>query len=626
MMNDYDEQKNILQINKIKEAQRGHHKNISIKKPTMSKVCFTATLLLFLAHRHATDALSFASAGGSHRAASSCVGILRGFHQKQIIYNNNITIPAMNLVKYNSAISGGSIPALLYTYSPIPTDQLLETDRLMDPKKITPELLNMIPDTSLGSSLSEKTSFLDQLRTKVPLAFDVMFGLRRKLKVHSYWSFLMYNKHFKPYNIPQNKYFTSNQNELIRILEENPKLKEKDFILPRSDVTTTPIIGFTLHGTKGDSNQFMNKYNNIYDEAFENYQNPKNNVEMNSASMMTQQVLDIRDEIGNDGNLPIPLIASSEIVETKFDGKVLFKENNLVQFPFKGSRPFEWGKGTRFSLETLLAMATNFPGTTGTGLAQIFTNVRKVGFNGFSDTFAFADGGTNDLFGIPALVEREEKKIFSIYNFNQNRPNADFSTAYADIYKEAPSTDVNDPSFENDFQKWLTFMNPRFTCYFGSFGLTRINQANFMNHIFEDPNLDRLKELMIKFNSLFKAGEPLVATLHDLKVIDNPFWGIKGGKTVDLTLLFFNMPKKFSEQVSEDCAPGGIDDDGRFKDTELRSVPELPMVSATDALKYTKKQINMVAYLGSWIVHHGWNGLRGHDGKIKFEGFAEMFV
>ncbi len=41
---------------------------------------------------------------------------------------------------------------------------------------------------------------------------------------------------------------------------------------------------------------------------------------------------------------------------------------------------------------------------------------------------------------------------------------------------------------------------------------------------------------MIKYNSLFKAGEPLIAILKDLEVIDNPFWNIKGGngKTIKI--------------------------------------------------------------------------------------------
>eukprot|EP00978_Attheya_sp_CCMP212_P008006 scaffold18654_cov51-Attheya_sp.AAC.4 len=41
----------------------------------------------------------------------------------------------------------------------------------------------------------------------------------------------------------------------------------------------------------------------------------------------------------------------------------------------------------------------------------------------------------------------------------------------------------------------------------------------------------------LQYNSLFKAGEPHIATLKDLEVIDNPFWGVKSGKTVDLTLI-----------------------------------------------------------------------------------------
>lgn len=101
----------------------------------------------------------------------------------------------------------------------------------------------------------------------------------------------------------------------------------------------------------------------------------------------------------------------------------------------------------------------------------------------------------------------------------------------------------------------LTVINPRITCYFGFFGESLINHSNTPNHVFIDPNLDRLKELMVKYNSLFKADEPLIATLHDfLATIDNPFWGITAGKKVDITLMYFNMPKKFSEQVPEECS------------------------------------------------------------------------
>lgn len=35
--------------------------------------------------------------------------------------------------------------------------------------------------------------------------------------------------------------------------------------------------------------------------------------------------------------------------------------------------------------------------------------------------------------------------------------------------------------------------------------------------------------------------------------------------------------------------------------------------------------MNMMGYFGSWMMHHSWNGLKGHDGKVKFEGFGRIF-
>eukprot|EP00957_Ditylum_brightwellii_P053817 4077287-Ditylum_brightwellii.AAC.1 len=87
---------------------------------------------------------------------------------------------------------------------------------------------------------------------------------------------------------------------------------------------------------------------------------------------------------------------------------------------------------------------------------------------------------------------------------------------------------------------------------------------------------------MMKYNSLFEAGEPLIATLNDLEVIDNPFWGVKGGKTVNLTLMWFNLPEKFSSQIPKDAA--------EFTSEEFKNVPELLVDNPTDALKYSQPQ------------------------------------
>jgi len=286
----------------------------------------------------------------------------------------------------------------------------------------------------------------------------------------------------------------------------------------------------------------------------------------------------------------------------------------------------------RFSVEFLVSMSTNFVGSAGENskVSLFVTGMRKLRLSDNSvDTQRFADGGTSDLMGIIPLVDQGTKNIISVYNFNQNPDFTGFTNSYADIYNAAPCTSMEDPDFDIHFQTWLKHINPRITCYFGFFNTYPINHANIMNHIFHDPNIDRLKELMIKYNSLFEAGEPLIATLKDLEVIDNPFWGISGGKTVDLTLIYFNMPRKFSENVPEEAVPPPegkekLDKDGRFTNEEFKVVPELP-VDGADALKYSHGQVNMMGYLGSWMVNHSWDGLKGLNGEVLFEGFGEIF-
>ena len=550
----------------------------------------------------------------------------------------------MHAVKYNSGISGGSFPAVLYSYAQVPTEELLETKRSTDPSTITPELLATIPKTSMGYTFIKKKNDLKISQrflvflTKPTEVFRIFRGI---FKVHSWWSRFIYLKHCKPLNIPKNKYFTSGPDELKTILEDNPNLKEKDFLLPRSDVKTMPMILWTMHGSRADANIYMNNYKKIKQEAWDDYKAEESlkyftskNFNEEARPDMTKMILGIRDKY--NGNLPVPFIGTADAVWSPYTGTMTLRRST-VDFPIADTKPFEWGTRSRFSVENLIALSTNFPGSNGNGdgvgalvLPQLFSNVRKVKLTeDYTGTQLFADGGTNDLMGILPAIQKGVDKIIALYNFNQSPPYADFETTYADIYHKAPSTDRSDPNFDTDFRQWLSMINPGITCYFGFFGASLINHSNTVNHVFNDPNLDRLKELMVKLNSLFKADEPLIATLHDLETIDNPFWGVKGGKKVDITLMYFSMPKKFSEQVPEESVPPPegmekIDKDGRFNNELMRRLPELPN-DPVSSMQYSPAQVNMMAYLGSWMVTHSWDGLKGHDGEIKFEGFAEIF-
>jgi hypothetical protein len=128
--------------------------------------------------QNGVNSIGLALAGGGNRATSTCTGILRGFQQHQIKTKDGKTCPAMDAVQYNSGISGGSIPAALYTFAQVPTNKLLETDRLVDPEAITPELLETLPKTSmLGYAITK-----DPLR--LPKVSMLPFLLGKIFKVH----------------------------------------------------------------------------------------------------------------------------------------------------------------------------------------------------------------------------------------------------------------------------------------------------------------------------------------------------------------------------------------------------------------------------------------------------------
>lgn len=255
-------------------------------------------------------------------------------------------------------------------------------------------------------------------------------------------------------------------------------------------------------------------------------------------------------------------------------------------------------------------------------MAQILTNVRRINLgDDFKGTMMMADGGTNDLLGVlPVIQEGSCDKIISIFNFNKHLPYCEDTTPYSTIFDKAPCLDEKDPKFEKHFEEWLKMISPFFTGYFGFFGTSLDWQANILNQVFKDDNLIHLKKMMIAFNSLYMAGEPLIYTLKDLETIDNPFWGIKAGRKVDITMIYFNMPKKFSSKLPQEL--NTMTRTGRLDtgDEYLDCVPELPW-STTG---YNENQITMMNALGNWMVLRAWDGLKGHNGEEVFEGFSKM--
>ncbi|GFH50322.1 hypothetical protein CTEN210_06798 [Chaetoceros tenuissimus] len=227
--------------------------------------------------------VALAHSGGGIRMAVTSIGILRALHQKKIKDCDGNLVPAMHAIKYNSGISGGTIPSALYTYAQVPTSELLEVQRTCDPSELTNESLNHIPKDSMAKLFTKKQF---RMTPKAIVRFfacilnpkTLFFSLTNIAKYHSYMSGLVYYALCKPLKIPRNKFFVSGRDSLEQIMNEQSnkgccqkKFKEKDFLLPRSDVKTLPMILWTLNGERADLNKYMNNYKRLRDEAWDEY-------------------------------------------------------------------------------------------------------------------------------------------------------------------------------------------------------------------------------------------------------------------------------------------------------------------------------------------------------------------
>lgn len=214
-----------------------------------------------------------------------------------------------------------------------------------------------------------------------------------------------------------------------------------------------------------------------------------------------------------------------------------------LDFPVRPTKPSEWGsKKKRFSLEMVLGVSTNIF-TVFREMTE-FWQFREVDVTGRGDMRQLmpADGGTNVHDGIPTVVQKRVCKIVHI-NFNIQ------SNKYAEVYKEGGNLDV---------YSWMGHMGMfymSFSTYFGiSPGGFGIN-SSLMNKIFGD-GVSHMEKLRSNLDSLFLAENPLITTIENITVLDNPFWGTTAGDKVDLTCILMNLPGKL------------------VKSNEMRSLPQ----------------------------------------------------
>lgn len=556
------------------------------------------------------DTIGLAISGGILVAATGGAAVMRGF-QQQIIQVDGEERPAMEAFDFISGLSGGCIPVVLYSYAQnVTTNELLDADFPNKcPSKITPQDLER---------KNEKSLFEGSVRTTTLRCIPALVYGFLTFKLHKFWTIGTYFSHLKQYGIKRR----------MRISSDEKSNQEEGFIGPRPGIKAIPLINFVAKGEADDRGRdSIDDYYKVIGKLNERYANN---------FVPPDKLLELINEV-DDPDLFIPYIASPDDVRNAMPlkGSKYLNTINVNKIDIR-----KWsGLDHICSIEFFLGVATNFLGMGGivkdkTTVTKILSKLSqqrmvRLGDGESKKKMLFVDGGCVEGLAIPALVQRKVRKIVaSIWPHAHTR-------GYNEHYESAKGNGI-DVWLKN--AKSLAFGD--IASYFGYY--SREIECFFKNCMFEDGEA-RLEQLRNDVDTLYEAGKPIVVTMKDLKTIRNPFWGIEAGHTIDLTIIYWTLPKEFADKIPIECVPPGkdstgnqlpkCDEDGLFNNKEFHKFPNLDGLTnyesgntlwnyiRTGAL--TRRQANMFAYLGSWVVNEAWEGL-SVDGKQIFGGFKEI--
>jgi len=551
---------------------------------------------------------------GSFPAGTVMGSIMRGFQQQKVNIDG-AERPSMEKFAYTSGSSGGNFPNMIFAYATNTTsDEILDANGISDPSKLTKEYLENTPQTSMFSAfdspliLSLALAYFESFLTGVP-----------------FWSNFNRYQFLKPFGISDEPPSTTRDD-----VKATPIFLTSIFSPLETYPASLFIIGKLLQ-------QNLNK---SIDMLTEFYDNSTNMVFMPAGSDI---VWDLIRESQFQYPLPVLMTADEIIIPAKKLNMTYGIVGNITSDPFlfepMFAPPDEMQPDSEgpFTMSKMLAAGTallpifraggQYPEELMKALdSPLVLDVPTT--SGDKRSMVLADGGYNDGTGIPALVQKKVKKIVSV------------------LYT---TSRFNDPS------QW--FKGYIMASFFGAWSANLRHAPtdymftnNFCNHMFNlnSNGENQLLKLENNLQSLYEAGEPMITTLHNLEVIDNPFWGIEGGWTLDLTLIVVSaVPQKFAEQVPYDVvAPPEegmniTDEFGYFTNEELKNVPnmksqngnmviDIPGINGTYDLPLpdfalSTKEVRMTNVLCSWMIERAWNGLTGADGESKFEGFAKFF-
>eukprot|EP00516_Mucochytrium_quahogii_P005916 CAMPEP_0203748438 /NCGR_PEP_ID=MMETSP0098-20131031/3324_1 /ASSEMBLY_ACC=CAM_ASM_000208 /TAXON_ID=96639 /ORGANISM=" , Strain NY0313808BC1" /LENGTH=595 /DNA_ID=CAMNT_0050637185 /DNA_START=243 /DNA_END=2027 /DNA_ORIENTATION=- len=496
--------------------------------------------------------VAVAFSGGGNRALSASMGQLRAFEELKMIQK----------VGYMSSVSGGSWASAIYQYYQKGANndgELLGV--YTDPSNLTMAVLDASPPPLARGGTQ---SWIVTLLGSIPKLIGKSIGLR------DLWTYAVGEIYLEPFGLNcDSTFYTYNETFEADVKKRNPALANATFFLPRADrpfwVANAGLLGPSTAASSPHvlSAQFTPFY------------------------------------AGSPFGVDRGKITYQSVVNRSVDYERFSGGGFLDNYAFGANAPPTKQKqkmggklklhmsGPRFTIKKAIAMSSMAPGYLLGGNAigsMVITDQNywpNLPLNATNKQPAaknnFVDGGSIDNTGIISMLQRGVKKVIAFNNAEEVLP--EMSTYNACNATRLPTAaEFDSTSILPLFGKSI----PSSTGFYGN------------NHVFAEKDF---LPLMCQLQTLDHDGHSAVAILN-VTTVQNTWWNIEAGRTVQLMLFYLNKPTKFVELLPTDTQQSI----NKGSSGEFANFPNYKTMfqNAPAIVQYKKRQINLLGQLTDW--------------------------
>lgn len=502
------------------------------------------------------------------------MGVLRALHEKGVIEK----------LSHISGVSGGGWATSIFIYNQTSTiDELLETERTVyakKPSKITVKSLDEIAPTALASPCTHK--LVDDFAGGTLAAAMNPFYMYQDVWIDTTWKTFL-----KPFGIKRNLGIAASEAHAAHCAEKTGWSKDAFCVPNTSYPVPVMVINNALYGP---SNAGFVPCTGIKEhlELIVASNHKANELKsQNPERTMTSCALEAREQHKN-----VALVCyhtTPYAFDTGYEGPAMQATGcaHSIKVDSDPVKPYEMQPIShsvrsfcgemhqrRLSLEFMVGAGWGLGLFTGPGgyLNRIKATFQpEMKLHKCKTPVIWGDMGVIENTGVVALLKKGAKSVVSWLSF------------WTEYDVESPNVD-------------------EVLSLFGMTALASKSSIMAQNQVFPS---ELWPSVAAQFARCRKAGEPLVAILKKVPVLDNPFYGTPAfpGQEVDVCFFVLERPQKWIDKLD----PGVLEVQGIAQSQGDRPFPFIKtMFDNGDVINYNPAQIQLLSDLACWSVLHSW--------------------